>query len=481
MLIRTKLALHLSLQVVLVGAMMAALLHLAMSYKHLGEVQARRLEARELAGEMQKSSDDLTLMARLFVVTREPRYAEYFREISRMRDGLVARPRHDDGFYWDMVLAEPGLRQARGQGRESSLSERIRQAGFAADELALLDAAKRRSDALLAVEEQAIGMVDTRGSAQSLSDEEWRQALELVHGAAYRQAKAEIMRPLREFHQLLEQRLSAQREATEQQISWAIWLAAGVAMVLFLHALLLFYNFDRSVRHPLEVLRRWAQAVRVGRHGSRTKLQDSSEFGELSAVIDEMAESVERSLAELKDEVAKRTRAEEVVRHLANHDALTGLPSLRLLHDRLDRALAHAQRHQQGLALMFVDLNGFKPVNDRYGHESGDVVLKAMAQRLAAGLRDADTVGRVGGDEFLIILPEVASHEAAALVREKLVAALAAPVFLAQHHVAVHVSAAMGIAIFPDDARDMQDLLRAADQDMYKVKAEMQKAPTGPG
>lgn len=477
--IRTKLALHLSLQVILVGAMMAALVHLALSFKSLDETESSRMQARELASEMQKSSDDLTLMARLFVVTREPRYAEYFREIARMRDGLAPRPEQASPVYWDLVLAEPGRRNT--QGRQSALSERIRHAGLSSDELALLDASKRRSDALTAVEEQAIGMVDTRGSNQALSDDEWHQALDLLHGAAYRQAKAEIMRPLGEFRALVETRMVERRERLQQQIGIATVLASGIAVVLFLHALFLFYSFDRSVRHPLEVLRRWAQAVRIGRHGSRTKLQDNSEFGELSAVIDEMAESVERSLAELKEEVAKRTRAEEVVRHLANHDALTGLPSLRLLHDRLDRALAHAQRHEQGLALLFVDLNGFKPVNDRYGHESGDVVLKAMAQRLAAGLRDADTVGRVGGDEFLIILPEVASVEAAARVREKLVAALSAPVFLPLHNVAVHVSAAMGIAIFPTDSRDMQELLRLADQDMYRVKAEMKQAGSGAG
>ncbi|MDT8999950.1 GGDEF domain-containing protein [Paucibacter sp. APW11] len=469
MLIRTKLALNLAAQIALVAITAAAFAHLVMVYRNLDEAQTRRFVSYKLAEELEDSSNSLTLMARLFIVTQDVRQADYFRQIWRIREGLAPRPAGYDSAFWDLQLdkpGEPGEAPAPGQ----SLIERMRAAGFTAAELALLEDAKKRSDTLAGLEEQAMGMVDMRGSTQPLSQEEWRQALDLVHGERYRHAKAEIMAPIRQLRKMVDARLEAERQDLQRQVDLASLAAAVALLLLAINVITAAINFERSVRRPVLALLRWAQGVRAGRHGGRTRLADSSEFGELSVVIDEMAESVEHNLGELKEEVARRTRAEQVVRHLANHDALTGLPSLRLLHDRLERALAQAQRQGQGLAVIFADLNKFKPVNDRYGHEAGDLVLKTVAQRLAGGLREADTVGRIGGDEFLIILPEVGTMEAAQQVRDKLLALIDQPIYLTRHNAAVTVTAAMGIALYPSMASDAQALLRLADQDMYRHK-----------
>lgn len=479
MLIRTKLTLNLLVQVLLVALAVAALLHLAQTYKALEQAQWRRFEGHKLASELHQSVNEATLMARLYVAGRRPEHARYFHEIERARDGVQARPADYDAVHWDLVLG--GLAPAdAAQAPAQALVDRLRAAGFSQTELALLDEARRRSAELLRLEAQAVALVAAAGPAQPLSDAQWHQALGMLHDAPYLQLRAAALEPVRHFMREAQQRLDLEREHAALAARDAGWLAAGALILLALHALFSTFNLDRSVRVPMAVLREWAQTVRAGRLDRRTRLAGKSEFGELSSVIDQMADSVEHNLSELREEVLRRTRAEEVVRHLANHDALTGLPSLRLLHDRLERAMARAQRDGQGVAVLFVDLNGFKPINDRWGHEAGDAVLKAVAQRLQGGVRDADTVGRIGGDEFLVILPDVATQETADQVRTKLDAVLREPVYLPGPQTLVSLSAAIGVALFPAMASDLTTLLRLADEDMYRVKAAQKADGSAP-
>ena len=163
-----------------------------------------------------------------------------------------------------------------------------------------------------------------------------------------------------------------------------------------------------------------------------------------------------------------RERAEEELRRLANHDALTGLPSLRLGTDRLARALAGARRHDIMAALMFVDLDGFKSVNDTMGHEAGDRVLKVVAGRLLAAVRETDTVARYGGDEFIIVLTDVGNRDAAARVAEKVIESVARSI--SHDGNLVSVGASVGIALYPDHGESPGELLKRADEAMYAVK-----------
>ncbi len=477
MLFRTKLALNLVAQIVLVLVTTAAVGYLVAGYRSVTEQQRQFMQRDRLVAQLQRSSDELTLMARLFVVSREAQFADHYREVARMREGLQAEPEGYDEVYWDLALDQP--RGMRNPASARSMQERLQEAGFDPEDYARLAEALRRSEALMKTEQQAMGKVDTRGSVYTLAEEDWKDALDMLHGPAYRHAKAEIMGPLRAVRQSLNRRHQAEFGPLQEKLRLSAWLAIVCLVLTAANAVFMALRYERSVRRPVELLRHWAHQVRKGQQGQRISLGHSTEFGELSEAIDEMAESVERSLDELKEEVARRARAEQVVRHLANHDALTGLPSLRLLHDRLDRALAQAQRKSQGLALIFVDLNDFKPINDRYGHEAGDQVLKVVAQRLASALREADTVGRIGGDEFLVLLPDVDNLAQAEQVKAKLSALLEQPIFISVHNLAVRVSAAMGIAVYPSMAHDAQALMRIADQDMYRDKAE-QKAHTTP-
>ena len=168
--------------------------------------------------------------------------------------------------------------------------------------------------------------------------------------------------------------------------------------------------------------------------------------------------------AELSDTQVQEKRA----RHLALHDFVTGLPNRTLLNDRLNSALALAKRHEWRLAVMFIDLDKFKGINDTYGHGAGDKVLKIVSDRLQASVRGADTVGRQGGDEFLYLMLEVKDDADVANAAAKLIENIAQPCEFDGLKLAVKPS--IGIAIYPEDGNSGNDLLKNADSAMYKAK-----------
>jgi diguanylate cyclase (GGDEF)-like protein len=171
----------------------------------------------------------------------------------------------------------------------------------------------------------------------------------------------------------------------------------------------------------------------------------------------------------LTNEVRERRHAEEVVRHLAQHDSLTGLANRRLLEGLFDSVEALARRRGSGMALLFLDLDDFKPINDTLGHGAGDEVLVQVAARLQGAVRESDLVARVGGDEFVVVLPELGRPEDATAVADKILRAVTVPLRLRGQDRELGIS--IGIARYPQDARDLQGLLRCADRAMYRVKS----------
>ncbi|MDD2833948.1 MAG: diguanylate cyclase [Methylotenera sp.] len=168
-------------------------------------------------------------------------------------------------------------------------------------------------------------------------------------------------------------------------------------------------------------------------------------------------------------DITARKAIEERVHHLAHYDVLTDLPNRTLLSDRLHQALAQARREKNRLALMFLDLDNFKPVNDTLGHDVGDLLLKEVALRLEGCVkRETDTVSRVGGDEFVIILSHIEAEDDAANVAEAIIENLTQPFFILEH--IIHISCSIGIGIFPMHGADTNELLRVADNAMYEAK-----------
>ncbi|HEX7155282.1 MAG TPA: EAL domain-containing protein [Thermoanaerobaculia bacterium] len=169
-------------------------------------------------------------------------------------------------------------------------------------------------------------------------------------------------------------------------------------------------------------------------------------------------------------DITERKIAEQQIEYQAYHDALTGLANRRLFQEHLTLALALAQRRERLVAVLFLDLDHFKLVNDSLGHSVGDALLREVSRRLKGAVREGDTVARVGGDEFTIVLQELHQREDAAVVAQKVLRAIAEPIDASGHR--LYVTTSIGITLFPDDGDDAESLLKNADNAMYRAKAE---------
>lgn len=204
------------------------------------------------------------------------------------------------------------------------------------------------------------------------------------------------------------------------------------------------------------------------------KVQQCAE--DLATVNDALAEEIDER-KDLEHQLSKSTAAlsrskvqERKARHLALHDGVTGLSNMTLFNDRLRNGLAQAQRHGWRLAVMFIDLDEFKGINDRHGHDIGDRVLQMVAQRLQAFVRGGDTMSRRGGDEFLFLMLEATDENSAANLAAKIIDNVAQPCEVEGGKLTVRPS--IGIALYPEDGESVQELLKNADIAMYAAKQQ---------
>jgi diguanylate cyclase (GGDEF)-like protein/PAS domain S-box-containing protein len=170
----------------------------------------------------------------------------------------------------------------------------------------------------------------------------------------------------------------------------------------------------------------------------------------------------------LVEDISEQKRAQQQLAHQATHDLLTGLPNRRLFADRLEQSLASARRHGWLVALLYIDLDGFKLVNDTMGHSTGDVLLQRVVRRLASRVRETDTLARMGGDEFTLVAGELTDMAAVHVLADKLLGSFRTPFQLKGYE--LFVGASMGIAVYPQDGEDVNALLRNADAAMYEAK-----------
>lgn len=221
---------------------------------------------------------------------------------------------------------------------------------------------------------------------------------------------------------------------------------------------------DRWILRGTGALLRATQKIANGDLSARAQVPShSGEISELAHHFNGMAATLERQEQE-------RIPTQQRLHTMAHYDSLTGLPNRVLFAERLEHAMAHAQRHRERLAVMFLDLDRFKQINDTLGHHIGDQLLLATALRLAGQIRKEDTVARMGGDEFTFILESIHDIEDAAHVARKILDVMPAPFTLEGHE--VFTTPSIGISIFPDDAQDIHGLLRNADTAMYYAKGE---------
>ncbi|MFT7003448.1 MAG: diguanylate cyclase (GGDEF)-like protein/PAS domain S-box-containing protein [Sulfurimonas sp.] len=230
-----------------------------------------------------------------------------------------------------------------------------------------------------------------------------------------------------------------------------------------------------GLNHPCplrDVLKTKKHTSVVHTHGTKN---EKNRYIELSASplfnkenncigIIESARDITEHLA-IQDELRKQ---KNILHHQAYHDGLTGLPNRILLYDRLEQAIQRAKRDKTKIALLFIDLDNFKDINDSLGHDVGDVILKTVSSRLEDTIRNEDTVARLGGDEFTVILEGLSQAQDSSLIAQKIIESLNEPVSIVEH--VLHTSSSIGISIYPDDGILSTDLLKFADSAMYKAK-----------
>jgi diguanylate cyclase (GGDEF)-like protein len=203
-----------------------------------------------------------------------------------------------------------------------------------------------------------------------------------------------------------------------------------------------------------------SNSVLIGRDESEIPIEDSV------ALIHDREGQVTGAVIVFRDVSAARAMALQMT-HLAQHDFLTGLPN-RMLNDRVSQAIALAPRHQKKVAVLFLDLDGFKYINDSLGHPTGDKLLQSIAKRLVNCVRRSDTVSRQGGDEFVVLLSEVERPEDPAIAARRLLQAVAEPHSIDQHD--LHVTTSIGLSVYPNDGLDAETLIKNADTAMYQAK-----------
>jgi diguanylate cyclase (GGDEF)-like protein/PAS domain S-box-containing protein len=223
-------------------------------------------------------------------------------------------------------------------------------------------------------------------------------------------------------------------------------------------------EFYKEMWHSINTTGKWRGEILNRRKNGEIY----TEWLNISTVYDEN-NRVEQRIAIFSD-ITEKKRTEAIIWQQANYDPLTGLPNRRLFHDRLAQEVKRAEREGTPVALMFIDLDHFKEVNDTLGHETGDFLLQDASRRVSKCIRDSDTLARLGGDEFTVVLPGLTDNDRLESIANSIIHALATPFHIGES--TVYVSASIGITIFPEDASDVSSLLKNADQAMYVAKSK---------
>lgn len=229
----------------------------------------------------------------------------------------------------------------------------------------------------------------------------------------------------------------------------------GVLSLLYAILFLIVRHADSVIKRQYDEQRRNQDALRSAQENLERRVQERTT--ELEVINDT-----------LKQEVLERQLAEQRIQHMAYHDALTGLPNRLLLQDRIAQALMRSERHNVRHAVVFIDLDHFKNINDSLGHHLGDQLLQELAKRLAPCVRETDTIARIGGDEFIVSLSDIQGAASVGGIARKLLEAISLPIEAAGHE--LRISASIGIAVYPEHGQDVATLLRNADAAMYSAK-----------
>lgn len=242
----------------------------------------------------------------------------------------------------------------------------------------------------------------------------------------------------------------------------------AIAMVEIFFSAILLIALNRWIIRNLTRLTQSANAIAQGDYNKRLELSDEKETAELALAFNTMANTIQDRIHSLEEVHKEEKKLSDKLEHIAHFDTLTNLPNRTLLADRLQQAMAHANRRNRSLAVVYLDLDGFKEVNDNYGHHIGDALLVMLAGRMEQALREGDTLSRIGGDEFIAVLIDLEETKACEPILKRLLHVTNMPAII--DGISMQVSSSIGVTFYPQDGVNSDQLMRHADHAMYLAK-----------
>ncbi len=453
--IKVKVLLFFALLNILLICLSAVLWGMLNNYQVLTDLQVRRFDSRMLAEELRRSSDDLTRMARTYVVTGQTRYLKYFKLISAIRDGRVPRPENYQGIYWDFVTANEGHKIIG--ARKISIIDLMEEHGLSKGEIHLLSEAKRLSDDLIKIETRAFNALegkfpDQDGNYSIKGTPDKKLARQLLFGPEYHRAKSKIMKKIDEFFKLLNKRTLVDVRRAEKRQNLLLMLAIALAGLLLGQGIIGYRLSQKDITKPLNQMVGWIKRVQKADYRFDVSSFKKDEIGILAHAINDMAGQIEGQITKLE--------------HSSSTDPLTQINNRIALDKSLFDQKYKFDRYGTLCAIIMLDVDHFKAVNDRFGHVAGDRVLFQIAEILTSMSRASDVVGRWGGEEFLIICPSTDTASGgivAELIRKR----------VAEHDFgkAGHVTVSLGVSAFDDNDAAIEEVVKRADLALYKSKA----------
>ncbi|MCD4674148.1 MAG: diguanylate cyclase [Anaerolineaceae bacterium] len=270
--------------------------------------------------------------------------------------------------------------------------------------------------------------------------------------------------------------LKAQRNAMLVRTQQLIWIYSAEGILIGFLAVVATDRFYKKTMKRVDAMHKMVAGVEAGKLQVRLQDDQQDEIGQLARAMNQTAdylaktrEALEHTTTELALQLQERQATEALLAEAATHDTLTGLPNRASFFEQFNHAIALADRYQGSMALLFIDMDGLKIINDAFGHDGGDVLIQQVAQRLRKQIRKSDYVARLAGDEFVVILENLQNaEEDVALVCTKLLKMLAEPYDIRGRR--IRLTASIGVSIFPEHGCNANELLRKADSAMYQVK-----------
>ena len=417
--------------------------------KELAQAQKKRFESYRLATHLKMTSDQLTRMARTYAVTGDPRYEKYYHIILKIRNGQEPRPKGYDEIFWDLVTLKHDYRP-NPTGEKISLIELMRRAGIRDKELAKLQEAKEASDRLAHLEKEAFRLIAMARSDAQMAPSNRLAAQEILFGSQYHEAKASIMRSIRDFYRMIDRRT---RERVEHVQSVEILLDTMLTVLVFFLLIFAFFSFYHSRRfivRPLHKLIEWTHRIKEEQYRIDEEIPNRDEIGQLARSFLAMADTIYANINRLDKK--------------ANSDGLTGLANRRRLSEELDRCHHAVKYYKAACGVVLCDIDHFKKINDSYGHNVGDEVIREIARILKLHTPQDSLAGRWGGEEFLILLKHKSQDEAAQVAERIRRSIQESPM-----HEGLRVTASFGVASMRAD-EDWHRCIHRADEALYRSK-----------